>query len=130
MFAGTVRDHADGRPGVVSLEYEAYEKAALREMESIVAKLRHSWPRTGRIALLHRTGLLVPSDVCVIVAVSAPHRAEAFEAARYGIDATKELVPIWKRESWQGGSSWGLDSTPARGAGDLNAEDHLSRAGN
>jgi molybdopterin synthase catalytic subunit len=117
VFAGTVRDHAEDRPGVLSLEYEAYADAAIRTMEAIVVDLRERWPCLGRIALLHRTGVLAPPDVSVVVSVSAPHRPEAFDAARWGIDTIKARVPIWKRESWEGGSAWGLDQHPLAGAG-------------
>ena len=63
-----------------------------------------------RIALLHRTGDLELSEASVAVVVSSPHRAEAFEAARFCIDTLKETVPIWKREHWEGGSDWGIRS--------------------
>ena len=65
---------------------------------------------------MHRTGVLAPTEVSVVVAVSAPHREEAFEAARFGIDTLKATVPIWKRETWAGGSDWSLDVHPV---GDL-----------
>jgi molybdopterin synthase catalytic subunit len=112
VFAGTVRDHAEGRPGVVSLEYEAYERAAVPHMKEIAGEVRQRWPGSGRVALVHRTGLLAPGDVSVVVAVSAPHRPEAFAAARHAIDALKARVPIWKREKWAGGEAWGLDAHP------------------
>lgn len=131
VFAGTVREHTEGRPGVISLEYEAYEGVALDKMTSIAGRLRRRWPFVGRVALVHRTGLLVPSEVSVVVSVSAPHRPEAFNAARFGIDAIKAGVPIWKRETWQGGSAWGLDAHPVDGSGvpHLSEDDHLSQLG-
>jgi len=109
-FTGTARDHAEGRPGVQRLEYEAYEEPALARMRAIAAEIHTRWPAVGRIALLHRTGVVELGDAAVVVAVSAPHRAEAFEAARLGIDELKRTVPIWKRESWDGGESWGLEA--------------------
>lgn len=109
-FSGTARDHAPGRPGVHRLEYEAYEGPAVRRLAALAAEIRGRWPDVGRIALLHRTGVVELADAAVVVAVSAPHRAEAFEAARYGIDELKRTAPIWKRESWAGGESWGLDA--------------------
>ena len=118
-FFGTVRDHAEGRPGVTSLEYEAYHDVALQKMRSVVTHLRRRWKTTGRVCLAHRTGELRPTEISVVVAVSAPHRAEAFEAARFGIDAVKATVPIWKRETWDGGTSWGLGCHPVEGAGML-----------
>lgn len=116
-FTGTVRDYAEGRPGVVSLEYEAYASAAGLAMTEIATDLRRRWPATGRVLLWHRTGLLVPTEVSVVTAVSAPHRAEAFEAARFAIDAFKSRVPIWKRETWDAGSGWSLGEHPLPGAG-------------
>lgn len=112
LFMGTVRDHAEGRPGVVSLEYEAYEAAATRQLGTISARIREKWPELGAIALLHRTGLLGLGEVSVAVTVSAPHRPAAFDAARWGIDAIKAEVPIWKKETWQAGSAWGVDTHP------------------
>ena len=109
-FTGTARDHAEGRPGVHRLEYEAYDGPALARMDAIVAELRTRWPVLGRVALLHRTGLVALGDAAVVVAVSAPHRGEAFDAARFAIDELKRTVPIWKRESWADGESWGLEA--------------------
>lgn len=109
-FTGTARDHAPGRPDVHRLEYEAYEEPAVRRLEALAEELRVRWPDLGRVALLHRTGVVELGDAAVVVAVSAPHRAEAFEAARYGIDELKRTAPIWKRESWAGGESWGLEA--------------------
>jgi len=109
-FTGTARDHAEGRPGVHRLEYEAYEGPAMARLEALVAEIRGRWPVVGRVALLHRTGAVDLGDAAVVVAVSAPHRGEAFDAARYAIDELKRTVPIWKRESWDGGESWGLEA--------------------
>jgi molybdopterin synthase catalytic subunit len=109
-FTGTARDHAEGRPGVHRLEYEAYDGPALERMGAIVAEARSRWPVIGRVALLHRTGVVELGDAAVVVAVSAPHRGEAFEAARWAIDELKRTVPIWKREAWDGGESWGLEA--------------------
>jgi molybdopterin synthase catalytic subunit len=109
-FTGTARDHAPGRDGVHRLEYEAYEGPAVERMEALVAEVRARWPDLGRVALLHRTGVVELEDAAVVVAASAPHRAEAFEAARFAIDELKRSVPIWKREAWAGGESWGLEA--------------------
>jgi len=107
-FVGIVRDHAEGRPGVAHLTYEAYEEQVVPRLAAIAAEIRQQWPVTGRIALLHRTGRLELGTSSVIVAVSAPHRGEAFEAARFGIDTLKATVPIWKQETWDGGQDWAL----------------------
>jgi molybdopterin synthase catalytic subunit len=109
-FTGTARDHAPGRPGVHRLEYEAYEGPAEARLGELVAEIRRRWPTLGRLALLHRTGTLEIGEAAVVVAASSPHRGEAFEAARFAIDELKRSVPIWKREAWDGGESWGLEA--------------------
>jgi molybdopterin synthase catalytic subunit len=109
-FCGTVRDHSEGRSGVVSLEYEAYMEHVEPSLAKVAEAARATWKDIGRLALLHRVGLLEVGEVSVVVAVSTPHRAEAFEAARFCIDAVKESVPIWKRETWADGSAWAVCS--------------------
>jgi len=106
-FTGTVRDVAEGRTGVTLLEYEAYTEQVVPRLTAVAAAARQRWPMLGRIALLHRIGALEVTDAAVAVAVSAPHRGEAFEAARFAIDEIKATVPIWKREHWAGGVDWG-----------------------
>ncbi len=118
VFAGTVRDHAEGRVGVTSLEYEAYAEQAEARMQAIVEEARRRWPGIGRAAVLHRTGLLRLEEVSVAVAVSTPHRGEAFEAARWCIDTLKATVPIWKRETWDEGADW---ATGARDVEELQS---------
>jgi molybdopterin synthase catalytic subunit len=81
VFTGTVRDHAEGRPDVRSLEYEAYEEEVTPRLAAIAAEARGRWPSVGRLALLHRTGVLEVGEASVIAAASAPHREEAFAAA-------------------------------------------------
>ena len=110
LFAGTVRDHAEGRPGVSELDYEAYAEQVVPRLGRIATEARRRWPVTGRIVLLHRTGVLAVGECSVVVVVSAPHRGEAFDAARWAIDTLKSTVPIWKRETWAGGSEWGTDA--------------------
>lgn len=107
VFTGTVRDHAEGRAGVTGLEYEAYDEQVAPRLHAVAGEARARWPGIGRLALWHRVGPLGVTEVSVVVAVSAPHRIEAFDAARWCIDAVKATVPIWKRETWQGGSGWG-----------------------
>ena len=109
-FTGTARDHSPGRSGVHRLEYEAYEKPAVTRMVTLIAEARRRWPTIGRTAVVHRVGPVGLGDAAVVVAVSAPHRAEAFEAARFLIDELKRTGPIWKREAWAGGESWGLEA--------------------
>ncbi|MGZ4767079.1 MAG: molybdenum cofactor biosynthesis protein MoaE, partial [Ilumatobacteraceae bacterium] len=115
LFSGTVRDHAvdergDRRDQVESLTYEAYESQVVPRFEAIDSEVRQRWPETGRLVLIHRTGKLALGESSVIVVVSAPHRAEAFEAAHFAIDALKLSAPIWKHEVWQGGADWGAAS--------------------
>jgi len=111
-FSGTARDHSDGRPDVSVLEYEAYEAQVEPRLAQIADHARAQWPQLARLALLHRVGALSVGESAVLVVASAPHRDEAFLAARYCIDTLKDTVPIWKRESWAGGDEWGLDGQP------------------
>lgn len=117
LFSGTVRDHAEGRNGVEHLTYEAYEEAVVPRFSEIAREARSRWPDVGRVALLHRIGRLVVGESSVLAVVSAPHRPEAFEAARFAIDALKASVPIWKHEAWSDGAAWGTDAVPISGAG-------------
>jgi molybdopterin synthase catalytic subunit len=110
VFCGTVRDHSEGRPGVERLEYEAYESEVVERLGAIATAARRRWPAIGRVALLHRTGVLEIGEISVVVAVSTPHRAEAFEATRWCIDTLKQSAPIWKREHWEGGADWAADA--------------------
>jgi len=110
LFLGTVRDNRRGAR-VDHLEYEAYEAMALREMERVAAEAAARWP-VRRVAMVHRLGVLQVGDVSVAIAVSAPHRKDAFEAGRFAIDALKQTVPIWKKEVWDGGEVW-VGSEPA-----------------
>jgi molybdopterin synthase catalytic subunit len=110
LFSGTARNHADGRPGVRRLEYEAYEEHVVPRLRMVADEARARWPDIGRIALLHRVGSLAIGESAVVVAVSAPHRTPAFAAARFGIDTLKRTVPIWKREHWADGVSFGLEA--------------------
>jgi molybdopterin synthase catalytic subunit len=112
VFTGVVRDHSDGRPGVTSLEYEAYDEEVTPRLAAIAAEARSRWTTVGRLALLHRTGLLAVGEASVVVATSAPHRDEAFDAARFCIDTLKATAPIWKREAWEGGEDWSACAHP------------------
>ena len=116
VFCGTVRDHADGRDDVIALHYEAYDEQVTPRLVALAKELRARWPGTGRVVLLHRTGELALTEVSVVVVVSAPHRGEAFDAARFAIDTLKATLPIWKREVWAGGGQvgWGTRATPIR----------------
>ena len=97
LFLGTVRD-LTGDQVTVALDYEAYSEMAEKTLAQVEAETRQRWP-VGDVALVHRLGRLAVGEVSVAVAVSCPHRAQAFDAGRYAIDALKELVPIWKKEN-------------------------------
>ena len=121
LFSGTARDHAEGRTGVVELTYEAYDDHVLPRFVAIAAEIRRTWPATGRVAILHRTGALALGESSVVVTVSAPHRGEAFEAARFGIDTLKATAPIWKRERWADGADWALGTHEVTDVADIAA---------
>lgn len=103
-FLGTVRDQARGHR-IRYLEYEAYPGMAESEMEKIAAAAAERWPGV-RVAIAHRTGRLEVGDVAVAIAAAGPHRAEAFAACRFAIDALKQSVPIWKKEFAADGVYW------------------------
>ena len=127
VFVGTVRDHAEGRTGVTLLEYEAYEEQVEPVLARVAEQVRRSHPGVGRLALLHRIGPLDVTDAAVLVAASAPHRDEAFAAARLAIDEVKAQAPIWKREHWAGGVDWGRcdhDRPHDHGHGHGRGHDH------
>jgi molybdopterin synthase catalytic subunit len=103
-FLGTVRDFSRGKR-IERLEYEAYAGMAERKMAEIGETIASRWPG-ARVAISHRVGRLAIGEVAVAIAVSAPHRAEAFEACRYAIDRLKQTVPIWKKEFTVEGEYW------------------------
>jgi len=103
-FDGIVRGTSHGKK-VLYLEYDAYSEMAESKMEEIVKEIYDKW-HLKDIAMVHRTGRLEIGETSVFIAVSAPHRAQAFEACRYAIDRIKKDVPIWKKEVWEGGEEW------------------------
>jgi molybdopterin converting factor subunit 1 len=103
-FTGTVRRNGQ-QPNVVRLEYEAYVPMAEEVLATIATELEHEWPGT-RVAIHHRTGSLAVGEVAVVIAASAPHRAEAFEACRAAIERLKARAPIWKKEIGADGAVW------------------------
>ena len=119
LFSGTVRDHAEGRTGVSKLVYEAYTEQVEPRLAAIAEEARRRWP-VGRLALLHRVGELAVGESSVVVVASTPHRPEAFESARFCIDTLKATVPIWKRETWEGGEDWGLCAHDVVDVGDAH----------
>ena len=103
-FVGTTRDHNDGRR-VSRLEYEAYPEMALAEMRRIGETAQQRWP-IEKVAIVHRIGVVPLGEASVVIAVSAGHRRDAFEACHFAIDRLKEVVPIWKKEYFEGGEIW------------------------
>lgn len=117
LFTGTARDHADGR-AVQALEYEAFTERAESGMAELAARAAGRWPELRAVWIEHRTGRLAIGEEAVVVAASAPHREEAFGAARWLIDTLKAEVAIWKKEHWaDGGSHWPGTPDPVEAAG-------------
>ena len=102
-FLGTVRD-LTGSKETIALDYEAYGGMAEKKMDEIEQDTRSRWP-VGEMVMMHRLGRMEVGEVSVAVALSCPHRAQAFEACRHAIDRLKELVPIWKKENWADGKT-------------------------
>jgi molybdopterin synthase catalytic subunit len=111
VFDGFVRDHSKNRR-TLYLEYEAYESMALAKMQEIVTHLHEKFA-IHRVAMVHRLGRLEIGETSVFIAVSAPHRAAAFDACRYAIDTLKRTVPIWKKEYFEDGSVWADGELPS-----------------
>jgi molybdopterin synthase catalytic subunit len=120
LFVGTTRSENEGRV-VERLEYEAYREMALAEMRAIGAEIARRW-RVVAVAMVHRVGVVPVGEASVAVAVSAPHREQAFAACRYAIDTLKTIVPIWKKEHFRGGERW-------IGACETHAAPHRRRGG-
>ncbi len=108
-FNGLVRNNAEGKQ-VLRMEYEAYTKMAEKLMAELIEKIMSDFNITG-ITMQHRTGMLEIGESSVMIAVSAPHRVDAFDACQYAIDTIKETIPIWKKEYSQDGVSW-VEGTP------------------
>jgi MoaE-MoaD fusion protein len=109
-FDGFVRNESHGRP-TLYLDYEAYEPMALAKMKEI-GQLLHEKFAIHRVAIVHRLGRLQIGETSVFIAVSAPHRAAAFDACRFAIDTLKRTVPIWKKEYFQDGAVWADGELP------------------
>jgi len=114
LFLGTVRDHAPDLPGVVQLQYSAYEPMAAKELADIAAEVLDATPVLTGIALLHAVGDLEVGDHTILVACTAPHRGAAYEASRVALEEVKTRVPVFKREiTTDGTARWvGLEPTP------------------
>ena len=103
-FLGVTRDHNEGRR-VLRLEYEAYRPMAEQKMTEIIEEMQARW-KIGSVAVVHRVGRVDVGEASMVLAVSAPHRGPAFEAAEHFVDRLKEVVPIWKKEFFEGGEVW------------------------
>jgi MoaE-MoaD fusion protein len=109
-FDGFVRNESHGRR-TLFLEYEAYEPMALSKMKEIGVQIHHRFS-IHRVAVVHRLGHLEIGDTSVFIAVSARHRAAAFDACRFAIDTLKRTVPIWKKEYFEDGAVWADGEVP------------------
>ena len=103
-FIGTTRNENDGRK-VIALAYEGYREMAEKELGRIGAEAKNRW-NIRRIAIVHRLGPVALTEPSVVIAVSAAHRGDAFEASRFAIEEIKKSVPIWKKELFEGGEIW------------------------
>jgi MoaE-MoaD fusion protein len=111
-FLGVTRDHNEGRK-VVYLDYEAYQPMAENKIAELISEMRSKW-ELGKIAIAHRTGRVDIGETSMVVAVGSAHRRPAFESALYFVDRLKEVVPIWKKELFEGGEVW-IGDTPGAG---------------
>jgi molybdopterin synthase catalytic subunit len=111
LFLGTVRNHADGRP-VSGMQYEGYEEMALEVLRRIADEASERFS-TPHLAVAHRLGALEIGEVSVVVAVSSPHRAEAYGASRHVMEEIKRRLPVWKKEFYiDGAARWVRGTTP------------------
>ena len=104
-FVGVVRDNTEGRQ-VLHLEYEAYPEMAEETLHQIGSEIQERWKSIRQVAIVHRVGRMGIGEASVVIALSAAHRPEMFDALHYAIDRLKEMVPIWKKEVWTDGSEW------------------------
>ena len=112
LFLGVVRDNSHGRR-VLYLEYDAYPEMAERKLRELAKEALARWPITD-VAIAHRTGRLEIGETSLLVAVSSPHRHDAFAACHHIVNRIKEVVPIWKKEVWEGGEAW-IEGEPVAG---------------
>ena len=105
LFYGIVRNHSEGR-AVERLEYEAHEAMALKKIREVADETARAFRQVSAVGVWHRIGTLEIGETSLLVAVSSPHRKEAFEACHWCVDRIKEVVPVWKKEHWAGGGAW------------------------
>jgi molybdopterin synthase catalytic subunit len=117
LFVGVVRDHNDGR-SVGGVRYDAYEEMAVAVLREIAAEAAQV-VGTDRVAVVHRVGELAVGDISVAIAVSSPHRAQAYEGSRFVIEEIKKRLPVWKKERYSDGvEEWVAGSTPMSPTGE------------
>lgn len=104
-FVGVVRG-ITGERETLYLEYEAYPEMALKTLSQVAGEVQARWPEVRQVAIVHRVGRLEVGETAIVIALSAAHRRQTFDALHYAIDRIKEIVPIWKREVWADGSEW------------------------
>jgi len=105
MFWGMTRSEDSPEGPLVGLDYHAYPEMAVAQIQELIRKAAQRWP-ICRAIVWHRVGMVKVGEASVVVAVSTPHRAEAFESCRYLIDELKKLAPIWKKEIYTGAARW------------------------
>lgn len=103
-FVGTVRGNTNGRE-TLYLEYEAYPEMAEKTLQQVGEEVQARWPEVLQVAIVHRVGRLHVGETAVVIALSAAHRRQVFDALHYAIDRVKEIVPVWKKEVWADGES-------------------------
>ena len=104
-FIGVVRGVTEGRE-TLYLEYEAYPEMAEKVLQQIADEIRARWADIREVAIVHRVGRLEIGETAIVIALSASHRAQTFDALRYAIDRIKDIAPIWKKEFWADGAAW------------------------
>ena len=104
-FVGVVRGETDGRK-TRYLEYEAYPEMAETTLAQIGDEIRQRYPSIREVTIVHRVGRLEVGDTATVIAVSAAHRPDVFDALHYAIGRLKEIAPIWKKEVWADGEAW------------------------
>jgi molybdopterin converting factor subunit 1 len=105
LFYGVVRNENDGR-SVIRLEYDAHETMALKKMREVAAETKTRFPEISEIGIWHRIGALEIGETSLLVAVSSGHRKESFDACHWAVDRIKQIVPVWKKEFFEGGAVW------------------------
>jgi molybdopterin synthase catalytic subunit len=104
-FIGVVRNNSDGHE-TLYLEYEAYPEMAETVLAQVGSEVQERWPEIRQAAIVHRVGRLEIGETAIVIALSAAHRRQMFDALRYAIDRIKAIAPIWKKEIWADGSEW------------------------